>query len=56
MKALIVVEPFADYAKGDQITDAKEIETVLETNWPQVVPINLPDPPAVPAKGEDTNS
>lgn len=56
MKALTVTEPFAGYAKGDQITDAQTIADVLVSNPSQVVNVILPDPapvakpaPAVPA-------
>lgn len=54
MKALIVTEPFADYAKGQQITDAKVIDDILVEHGNHVVAVNLPDPapaaaPAAPA-------
>jgi hypothetical protein len=44
MKALIVTEPFADYAKGDQITDSNAIDEILVEHSGHVVAINLPDP------------
>ncbi|WP_188080155.1 hypothetical protein [Neorhizobium sp. P12A] len=50
MKALIVTAPFGKYAKGEQITDAAEIETVLEVNPNEVVTVNLPDEPQKPGK------
>lgn len=51
MKALIVTEPFADYAKGDQITDSNAIDEILVEHSGQVVAVNLPDPaPDAPAK------
>lgn len=30
MKTLIVIHPFADYQRGDKITDAAEIAQVLD--------------------------
>jgi hypothetical protein len=55
MKALIVTEPFADYAKGDQITDSNAIDKILVEHSGQVVAINLPDPdPAPDAPAKDT--
>jgi hypothetical protein len=51
MKALIVTEPFADYAKGDQITDSIEMADAQIEHSGQVVAVNLPDPaPDAPAK------
>ncbi len=50
MKALIVTAPFASYAKGEQITDAEKIKSVLETNPNEVVAVNLPDTPASAGK------
>ncbi len=45
MLALIVTEPFVPYGKGDQITDAKAIKAVLDSeSQGSVVKINLPDP------------
>jgi len=49
MKALTVTEPFAGYAKGDQITDAQKITDVLLSNPNQVVNVILPDPEPAPA-------
>ena len=37
---LVVVEPFADYAKGDRITDPDKINSVLENQSNRVVKIN----------------
>ncbi|OCJ12472.1 hypothetical protein A6U86_05470 [Rhizobium sp. AC27/96] len=50
MKALTVTAPFASYARGDQITDADKIKSVLETNPNEVVAVNLPDAPAQSGK------
>lgn len=50
MKALTVTEPFAGYAKGDQITDAQTIADVLVSNPSQVVNVILPDPAPLVAK------
>lgn len=44
MKALTVVQAFGDYQRGAQITDAKVITQVLESEQhSKVVPIELPD-------------
>ena len=53
MKALVVRTPFADYAKGQQITEPKAIEEVMAGhNAHHVLPISLPDDPN--AYGEHT--
>jgi hypothetical protein len=44
MKALIVTEPFAGYAKGDMIADADKVALALEHNPMQVVAIVLAEP------------
>ena len=49
MKALIVTEPFASYAKGEQITAPDQIEAALASNPHFVVAVNLPDPDPGPA-------
>jgi hypothetical protein len=55
MKALIVTEPFADYAKGDQITDSIEMaDKILIEHSGQVVAVNLPPDPAPDAPAKDT--
>lgn len=54
MKALVVTEPFADYAKGDQITDVSKISDAVENNPNQVVAVNLPDAPASKDSPKDT--
>jgi len=36
---LVVVHPFATYKRGDQITDAKEVEQVLKSNRQNIVPV-----------------
>ncbi|NTF67971.1 hypothetical protein [Rhizobium rhizogenes] len=54
MKALTVTEPFAGYAKGDQITDADKIDAALASNPMQVVAVNLPDPS--PAKSSSSDA
>jgi hypothetical protein len=41
--ALVVVHPFADYAKGDRITDADTIKNLLENHAHRVVTIVIPD-------------
>jgi hypothetical protein len=44
MKALTVITPFADYPKGHQITDEKEMADILEGhNVHHVVKITLVD-------------
>jgi hypothetical protein len=40
---LVVVHPFADYAKGDHVSDAEEMEAALETNETHVVRTHLED-------------
>lgn len=48
--ALIVTEPFGDYLRGDQITNAKEIAAVLASeNAGSVNKVQVPDVPADPA-------
>lgn len=48
--ALTVVEPFGLYKKGDQITDAKTIKTVLDSeSQGSVVKVEIPDASATPA-------
>lgn len=44
--ALRVTIPFADYQKGDEITDPVEIEKHLAESRGHVVPVNVPDEPA----------
>ena len=46
--ALTVVHPFADYKRGDQITDPEDIQKILESeNAPKVVRVAVvpPQPP-----------
>lgn len=48
--ALIVIEPFGEYLRGQQITNAKEIAAVLASeNAASVNKVQMPDPPADPA-------
>lgn len=42
---LVVTDPFADYAKGDRITDPDKIKTALELQPNRVVRINVDDTP-----------
>lgn len=56
MKALIVTAPFADYAKGEQITDADKIDAALTSNPSQVVVVNLPDAAPAPAPVSKDNA
>jgi len=49
-QALIVIEPFGDYLRGDQITNAKQMAAVLASeNAASVNKVQIPDPPADPA-------
>jgi hypothetical protein len=41
--ALVVVHPFADYAKGDRITDAEKVQQVLRDQPTKVNKIVVPD-------------
>lgn len=44
MKALTVIEAFGDYSRGHQITDAKAIAGILESEQrAKVVAIELPE-------------
>ncbi len=45
--ALVVTQPFADYAKGDQITDPKTVAAILDGHSHRVVKTNVPDPAPV---------
>lgn len=46
MLALTVTAAFANYERGDQITDPTEIEAIkASVNAANVVQVNLPDPP-----------
>lgn len=57
MKALVVTEPFAGYAKGEQITDADMIAGVLDSNPGSVVAVILADPaPAAKASPPASDS
>lgn len=49
MKALIVTESFAGYAKGEQITAPGEIEAAQASNPHSVVAVELPEPARAPA-------
>lgn len=40
---LVVTHAFGPYAVGDEITDPEIIQSVLETNGPQVVKTASPD-------------
>lgn len=54
MKALTVTEPFASYAKGDQITAPDDIAAVLASNPEFVVVVEIEDPaPVVPSQPDD---
>ena len=47
MLALTVTAAFADYQRGDQITDPDQIEAIkASANAASVVQVILPDPPA----------
>lgn len=49
-QALIVIEPFGEHLRGDQITNAKEIAAVLASeNAASVNRVQIPDVPADPA-------
>lgn len=50
MTKLIIIEPFADYVRGDEITDAEIIKSVLETHRAHVAPVTIPDPDAKPTR------
>ncbi len=52
MLALTVTADFADYKRGDHITDAEKIAAIKESaNVANVVQVVLPDPPpAAPAQ------
>lgn len=39
--ALVVIEPFADYVKGDRITDRDKVKELMETHRHHVVPISV---------------
>lgn len=44
---LIVTEPFSSYGKGDEITDAKTVQDILDgENSGHVVSVQAPDAPA----------
>jgi hypothetical protein len=45
---LVVTQPFADYAKGDRITDADTIDKVLVHNHHHVVKVSAPDAQSAP--------
>ena len=48
---LVVVQPFAGYARGDVVTDPREIARVLAANPHAVVQRAAPAPPPAPVKG-----
>lgn len=49
-QALIVIEPFGEYLRGAQITNAKEVAAVLDSeNAASVNRVQVPDVPADPA-------
>lgn len=50
---LVVTQPFADYARGDEISKPDAIAAALETNESHVVRRAVEDPPA-PAKAPKT--
>lgn len=41
---LVVVQPFASYAKGDRITDAETVTKLLVDHHHRVMKINVEDP------------
>ena len=43
--ALVVTQSFADYAKGERITDADEVQRVLDEHPEMVTQISAPDLP-----------
>jgi len=47
MKALIVTEPFANYAKGDQITAPDKITAAEASNPHSVVAVELSELPII---------
>lgn len=53
--ALVVTQPFADYALGDRITDPETVKKILDDHSQRVVKINLPDaaPAPTPAPPAD---
>lgn len=48
---LIVSQPFADYARGDRITDPALVQKLLLDNAHRVVKINADDPPQTQQNG-----
>ncbi|MBV8656619.1 MAG: hypothetical protein JO142_02230 [Burkholderiales bacterium] len=51
MYHLHVVQPFADYAVGDQITDQEKVQEILAGhNVHHVVKVKAPEPEAAKAK------
>lgn len=48
---LVVTAPFADYKVGDEITDSKAVQDVLDSaNAGSVVTVQAPDAPASKTK------
>lgn len=51
MLILRVTQPFADFAKGDEITDADDVATYSESHAAHVVRVMVDDPePEAPVK------
>jgi len=48
--ALVVTQPFADYAKGDRITDPATVQRLLDEHHTRVVKVADPDAPAKPGE------
>lgn len=55
MKALVVVQPFADHAKGDRITDPATIQKILVDHGNRVLKIEIPDAPTTPPPSREDN-
>lgn len=43
MRVLIVTQAFADYAKGERITDPELVDVLFRSHRGHVVPVNQPD-------------
>jgi hypothetical protein len=41
--ALVVMQPFASYAKGDRITDPSKVTEILQDHPHRVIKISVPD-------------
>ena len=50
---LSVTQPFGDYARGDRITDANTVASVLETHPQNVVRVVAPDVAPAPVAAQE---